>query len=58
MARRSEPPAPGGLSVLVHARISEDARRALLKRAEGEGIKPATWVRVTLMKALGLLGKP
>jgi len=44
-----------GLSVGVHTRISPAADEMMKERAKGAGVKPATWVRIKIYEALGLL---
>jgi hypothetical protein len=43
------------LSVGVHTRISPAAEDLIRERARQAGIKPATWVRIKIYEALGLL---
>ena len=39
----------------IHARISEDALAILKRMAKNKGLKPSTWIRVELYKALGII---
>ena len=39
----------------IHSRISLQAETMIKDRAQKSGLKPSTWVRVTLYKALGLI---
>jgi hypothetical protein len=43
------------LSVGVHTRISPAADALIKENARRDGVKPATWVRITIYEALGLL---
>jgi hypothetical protein len=44
------------LTVGVHTRVSEEAWALILRAAKGKGLLPATWIRVTLYKELGIIG--
>jgi hypothetical protein len=55
--RRSATVAPDlDLTKGIHARVSEEAWGRLCQAANKKGLKPATWIRVTLYKELGLIG--
>jgi len=43
------------LSVGVHTRVSPAADDLIKERARQDGIKPATWVRIRIYEALGIL---
>ena len=43
------------LTVGLHTRISEKAETLLHERARSAGVKPATWARNAIYRALGLL---
>lgn len=58
MAKGSEPDTDAGgdnLTHPLHTRVSAQADALLRERARGEGIKPATWARLAIYRALGLL---
>jgi hypothetical protein len=46
------------LTVPFHTRISARAQELLRERAQATGLKPATWGRIELYRALGLIGPP
>lgn len=50
-------PAKAGLDLTrpIHARISPAAEVLLHEKARAAGLPPATWVRLELYKALGLI---
>lgn len=43
------------LTVGIQTRVSPRADEMIKDRAQRDGIKPATWVRITLYKALGIM---
>lgn len=43
------------LTVGLHTRVSPGADEMIKKRARLSGVKPATWVRLQIYKALGIL---
>lgn len=43
------------LTVGLHTRVSPGADEMIKKRARLSGIKPATWVRLKIYEALGIL---
>ena len=43
------------LSVGVHTRVSPAADDLIRERARRDGLKPATWVRIKIYEALGIL---
>jgi hypothetical protein len=59
-APKQAPPADGeapdpDLTVLCQTRVSQQAHDMIAVRARHACLKPATWVRLELYKALGLL---
>ena len=52
---RASKPESEDLTVGLQTRISSQAERLLHERARRSGVRPATWVRITIYRALGLL---
>ena len=62
MLRTPDTDAPSGASddltdlpVGLHTRVSPGADEMIKKRARLSGVKPATWVRLKIYEALGIL---
>lgn len=45
------------LSKVIHTRVSTAAEQLVQDKAKAAGLSPATWVRVTIYRALGLVPK-
>ena len=40
---------------VVHTRVSKKVKRMVADKAREQGYSPATWVRVVILRALGLV---